>query len=262
MAINETELANARGNEHDEGNPQIRQDESDTPNESRSPIFEDRIEKANELRTQGNDEFKSGHMEDAVITYRRALYHVEFDEVSFEFELMEKHREMVKETRLPILLNISACLLKLEEKEHASDIILYCTEAIKIQPDNTKALYRRGLAQLHRGFLEKARSDLLQALDKTPNDSSVKKALHECEIKLRQARKRDKQKWKGAFKLSNENNTTSPAQISSSPWSKLGSLSNAKRTFLGSFAIFVVLLGVSISIGGYICDMLSHKAKN
>ena len=90
-------------------------DSDDTPAphpEERSHIFETRVATAHARREAANDLFRSGDVGGAIRLYELALWHVEFDELSYEYELMDKHRDMVKAARLPVYLNLAACRLK------------------------------------------------------------------------------------------------------------------------------------------------------
>ena len=60
------------------------------PLEERSAIFEVRLEKAEELRVLGNTDFKAASWSAALTLYRRALFHVEFEEMSWNFELLAR----------------------------------------------------------------------------------------------------------------------------------------------------------------------------
>ena len=63
----------------------------------------------------------------------------------------------IVDIELPVCLNLGLCYLKLNRYHHA---INYCSQALDKDENNEKALYRRGLAYLNVGELNKARVDL------------------------------------------------------------------------------------------------------
>ena len=127
------------------------------PEENRAYVFEDRLERAEQLRTEANALMKKLDYAAARLTYRRAYYHVDFDELQ-TFDMQDKHKKMIDDAKLPILLNLAQATLKLaaeyaetdgkqKSKERAAkSVMVYCNAALKIAPDHAKALYRKGLA--------------------------------------------------------------------------------------------------------------------
>ena len=56
--------------------------------------------------------------------------------------------------------------------------IKYCTQALEKEPDNDKALYRRGMSYLSSGKVALAKADLTKAYEVTQGkDQNVIKAL-------------------------------------------------------------------------------------
>jgi len=78
----------------------------------RSYIFENRLEKAKQLRQCGNAHFSAQKPEKALVCYARAEHHAEFDEAQL-FEFTEEHRTMINDVRFPVHLNQGLCLHKL-----------------------------------------------------------------------------------------------------------------------------------------------------
>lgn len=107
------------------------EDEMEHFDEERSYIFEERLERGRELRTEGNQMFSAGDLDAALLLYRRARFHAEFEEMSYNFELQDEHRLMVDEVLLqmlavtqplkneqvlhPIMLNLAAVYLRQQE---------------------------------------------------------------------------------------------------------------------------------------------------
>lgn len=137
------------------------------PEENRAYVFEDRLERAEELRVEANALMKKLEFVAARLTYRRAYYHVDFDELQ-TFDMQDKHLKMIDDVKLPILLNLAQATLKIAAEYAAMDgkqksrersaksVMVYCNAALKIAPDNAKALYRKGLAYEQLGDFEDA----------------------------------------------------------------------------------------------------------
>lgn len=71
-------------------------------------------------------------------------------------------------------INRAMAYLKLQKWEDAE---LDCTIGLMLHPDNTKALWRRGIARRELGKLEEAKKDLQDALHLEPHDKAVKEEL-------------------------------------------------------------------------------------
>src|SRR4051812_41380484 len=83
----------------------------------KSGIFETRLRDAEACRVLGNDLYKHQRYTEAEPAYRRALHHVEMDDLQIQFELQEQHREQLYAQMVPALLNLSQCLLKLDQPD-------------------------------------------------------------------------------------------------------------------------------------------------
>jgi tetratricopeptide (TPR) repeat protein len=91
---------------------------------------------------------------------------------------------MVKDIETPTYLNLALCYIKIEQFHFA---IKYATQALENDANNSKALYRRGVAYTKIGEVEKAREDLNEALEIAKADEQEKaailKALNDVKIK-------------------------------------------------------------------------------
>ncbi|KAK0178487.1 hypothetical protein PV327_007375 [Microctonus hyperodae] len=95
------------------------------------------------LREKGNVLFKEKNYKAAADTYASAIGILE------QLMLAEKPRDEewlnLNKMKNPLLLNYSQC--KLLNKEYY-DVIEHCTTVLETEPDNMKALYRRGKAHI------------------------------------------------------------------------------------------------------------------
>lgn len=76
--------------------------------------------------------------------------------------------------KLKCLLNLAACQLQNYSYDHAVE---NCTHALEIDPNNVKALYRRGTALIQLQEYERAKCDLEQAKSLDPKNPSIDKQL-------------------------------------------------------------------------------------
>ena len=83
----------------------------------------------------------------------------------------------VRTVLLACLTNRALTLSKLEQHK---DVITTCTDALGLDPDNDKALFRRGVARTKLGMLDHAEADLNKMLQINPKSSDAKNALKEC----------------------------------------------------------------------------------
>lgn len=166
--------------------------QDETQDDERSSIFEVRLRRAAELKEQGNAAFKAQDWQSALSLYERGLYHSEFDEMQYNFELMDEHRAQVDEARNPLQLNAAACCLKLEEPRRAVD---FCSEVLKVSPDHAKALFRRGQAHQALKDFEKAKADLVKAAKAAPQDKLVRKTLNEVLSNLKSEDEASRKLW-------------------------------------------------------------------
>jgi tetratricopeptide (TPR) repeat protein len=106
------------------------------------------------------------------------------------FESEEQVMAYVNDVQLPCLLNLAACYLKLNYSYE--NVVIHCTDALKIKPDSAKALYRRAVAYAHLCEYELAGRDLIAAAKEEPNNEAIQQAWDDL--------KRRKQQYKDKLK--------------------------------------------------------------
>ncbi|KAG8041366.1 hypothetical protein G9C98_002354 [Cotesia typhae] len=120
------------------------------------------------LREKGNEEFRKKNYDSASEKYRTAIGILE------QLMLIEKPKdeEWMKLNKLknPLLLNYAQC--KLLNKEYY-DVIEHCTTVLENEPDNVKALFRRGKAHIGAWNQVEATKDLDKAAELDPTLKSV-----------------------------------------------------------------------------------------
>eukprot|EP00927_Polykrikos_kofoidii_P054445 TRINITY_DN48858_c0_g1_i1.p1 TRINITY_DN48858_c0_g1~~TRINITY_DN48858_c0_g1_i1.p1 ORF type:complete len:292 (-),score=47.92 TRINITY_DN48858_c0_g1_i1:21-896(-) len=141
-------------------------------------------------RETGNALYKEQQFFEAAALYREALIHVRRGESA-----SGSSSEQWQTTGTAVRLNLACCLAKLgTEFEEA---VLVCDEVLASEPNNAKALFRRGAALYagtqasigttsdQRGALSAARRDLLQARKLAPSERQIRTLLAEVTEALR-----------------------------------------------------------------------------
>ena len=75
-------------------------------------MYEDRLEAAERRRLDGNALFSAGSITEALAKYNMGLSHLNED---FLMQLEALHLDKANAVRLPILLNVAACHLRLQD---------------------------------------------------------------------------------------------------------------------------------------------------
>ncbi|KAG9402496.1 hypothetical protein AC1031_007109 [Aphanomyces cochlioides] len=156
--------------------------------------FEERVGDSRQCKEYGADAHKAKDFKRAIELYERALYHAEFDNLTWEHEFEEHHRNTVRQVRLPIYLNLAACFLAQDDAQRARD---NCDLALKIDSNNVKALYRKGQALLILDDPEEASKLLKKAAEFNPQDKAIRQAWNKCKEKLQVLRQEQKKRLGG-----------------------------------------------------------------
>jgi len=153
----------------------------------------DKIAVAAAIRERGNELFKEGKWLQAIGKYSKSLRYIEEDFPTDAEEAQMRH------ARIAPLLNRAAAWLKipLERDPTALDSAFADLDAVlAIEPDNPKALLRKGQALIKRGECELALPFLLRAQQQLPDD----KALAQLVAHTKKTNNADAKKMGQAFK--------------------------------------------------------------
>uniref|UniRef100_A0A3B3XAQ9 Peptidyl-prolyl cis-trans isomerase D n=1 Tax=Poecilia mexicana TaxID=48701 RepID=A0A3B3XAQ9_9TELE len=125
------------------------------------------VSTAEDVKNIGNVMFKNQDWTAAVKKYKKALRYLDMSGNLVEDE--EEHRKL-EPTAVSCFLNMAACKLKLQLWQEALES---CDEALELNQENTKALFRR--AQAWQGLKEynKALGDLKKAQGIAPEDKGM-----------------------------------------------------------------------------------------
>ncbi|VDK31557.1 unnamed protein product [Taenia asiatica] len=120
------------------------------------------VESSEELRLRGNSFFSEGNYLEAVKSYKECLRKADGD----------------KSCQQIAYRNLAQCYIKLCSYDEA---IKAATEALKILPSDTKALYRRSVAYEKIGNLKDSIVDAQKLVQLEPNNKAVKDLIHRVE---------------------------------------------------------------------------------
>ncbi|KAJ3104528.1 hypothetical protein HDU96_008909 [Phlyctochytrium bullatum] len=164
---------------------------------------QDKIEKGKSEKDLGNAAFKSGDMKLALRHYHTAvLYLSGLDNahlksfVGGQQDLEDAIKNDIKLTINTCHTNMAACHLKNGNWEKA---IKSCDKVLEKTPDNAKALFRRGKANLELKNVDKAESDLKKALELEPKDAGIRAELEKIKVIHKQYDEKQKKEWAGMF---------------------------------------------------------------
>lgn len=133
------------------------------------------IDECDHNKARGNEAFGAGEYAQAILMYSLAL---------------DKGDELPSTHLYPrdvLFSNRAACFLKLGQHEKAEED---AQRALAINPDNIKANFRHGLALHAMGRYADALPVLAKASKIEPKNKQVQQALHFCEVRLEQERRR------------------------------------------------------------------------
>eukprot|EP01084_Bolivina_argentea_P128723 227472_1 len=153
-------------------------------------------------KNEGNELFKVNRYFGALNKYMRSL---NFNDWSSDNEEIYKP----KRDTLAIAVNNNLALVYMQRKDW-SLVIKFSSVALNIQPNNSKALRRRGEAYLEKGDTDLGEKDLKQALrlGKGKNNVHVKDLLNICGLKRKQYAKKQKKLYGGIFEKNSKKQQT------------------------------------------------------
>lgn len=163
---------------------------------------EEKLDKVPKLKELGNKLYKEQNYSQAADKYAEAIGILE--QLIMKEKPGDPSWHELEDKKSPLLLNFAQCKLVLQDYY---PVIEHTTTALKREPDNVKALYRRAKAHVGAWNPEEARSDFERVMELDSSlINNVKKELKILEELKRDRDIQDKEKLKGIF--GNTNNTT------------------------------------------------------
>jgi len=153
---------------------------------------EEKIEKAKKLKTDGTNLFMEKRFDEAANLYEEAAGWA-FDDEDGEFVPDDD-----KELYTSCWGNAAMCHIN---TSMWSDAISACNKVLQVEgyENNTKALYRRGLAYMRTGDLNASKVDLMAAYKTDNTNKDVRKAIAQLKEAQTEAKKKEKAAFGGMF---------------------------------------------------------------
>lgn len=181
--------------------------------------WEDKLEKAEIYKKEGNERFKAKAYKTAIGKYHRAMLYLKGIDASKQGSLMpsvfgdrETEVKMPKDVQKDFVKlkadcynNLAACIL-LTESPTYEKVLQYCDEVIQLSPNNAKAIYRKGVALYNLSRLDDALEELLkaQSLPTGMKDQNIKRYIGLCQQQAKQQNKMLRQKYRAMFERMSE----------------------------------------------------------
>ena len=155
---------------------------------------QERVELAKHHKTLGTDIFKAGDIKAAAVHYSKALKYLIPAKV--DDALQESFQKDILALRNVALLNLAACQLKFKQDHYAAQ---NCSKVLQTEPENIKALYRRGLALTNMSDFDQAKQDLVKARRLEPKNRAIEEQLRTLEVKIQAQRNKYRDAMKSMF---------------------------------------------------------------
>jgi FK506-binding protein 4/5 len=159
--------------------------------ESWDMSFEEKLQYMRHRKEQGTALFKRNRVEEARLRYDAGLKIVRYDG-----DLSAEQKKDLNELKVAVTNNLAACHAKLKNFD---EVLRLSNEALQIDANNVKALFRRAQVRGSRGEDEEARADLEKALQFDSNNAEIQRALREVKQRLAAERERARRLFAGMF---------------------------------------------------------------
>ncbi|XP_069000200.1 peptidyl-prolyl cis-trans isomerase FKBP5 [Embiotoca jacksoni] len=160
-------------------------------NESWEMDLNEKLYLAAGVKNKGNQYFKAGRYNQAVIQYQRIVFWLEMECGTG----MEQQRS-IRDYMLTTHLNLALCYLRIKD---FSQVVDNCNKAIELDGSNEKALYRRGEARLLRNEFSMGMADFQQVLKVNPSNRAAHVQISICQSKIKEHHEQDKKIYANMF---------------------------------------------------------------
>ncbi|XP_038073235.1 tetratricopeptide repeat protein 9C-like [Patiria miniata] len=190
----------------------------------------ERVTKAEEYKTNGNELYNSKDIRGAIGKYHRALLFIRGLDANLQrnslwyqlglgvgggvencdgggggapslTSLPEEMQKKVATVEQGCLNNLAACIL-LQEDPNYKRVISYCDRVLASSPGNPKALYRKGCSLYHLKSYEEAYDCLKKAQQISKSDPNIRKYLTMAKEKMENINNAQRTMYQGMFNKS------------------------------------------------------------
>ena len=167
-------------------------DEDDDSMDDVDESVEDKMLKATECKSLGNDCFKAKANDDAKKHYVDGIKALKSVRVVHSMELWPQ----VQGLQMSLHSNLAAVLLNQSEW---AGVVKNAGAALALDEENAKALYRRGVGRFRMGALSAAKADLAACIRKDPKNKNARTEYAALQEALVAKKAEDKLKFGGMF---------------------------------------------------------------
>lgn len=151
----------------------------------------EKIEQAKIYKEKGTNYFKASKHQLASKMYTRVVKLT-------EDENDEEYKQELKDLLLSAHLNLSLVYLKANTPHH-TEAKEHAISALKLDPVNVKALFRRGQALLALGDADKAEADFQQVVELDPGNKAAANQIIICRDTIKKQKQKEKQLYANMF---------------------------------------------------------------
>lgn len=151
----------------------------------------EKIEQAKIQKEKGTKYLTSDKINLAIKVYQKVFKYLD-SKSDFEDDLVKERDNLVLTTHL----NLALCYLKIDENILAKE---QCTKALELDPENEKALFRRGQAHLKLASPEDAIIDFQQVLKVQPKNTAASKQISVCNYLVKKQLAKEKKLYANMF---------------------------------------------------------------
>jgi len=153
---------------------------------------EEKLVFAQAKKKQGNEFFKLGQVDRAAKKYTAIV-----NTFRYEKQFSDEQQKTVKELRVAAHSNLAVCKHKKGDEEDA--VFTECTEALKLDPDHVKCLYRRAAIHAKRGDFDKAKEDLHHARGFDAKNKEVEALYQTVAKRIADQTRKERDLFRGMF---------------------------------------------------------------
>ncbi|XP_070161464.1 FK506-binding protein 59 [Polyergus mexicanus] len=151
----------------------------------------EKIEQAKIQKEKGTKYLTSDKINLAIKVYQKVFKYLD-SKSDFEDDLMKERDNLALTTHL----NLALCYLKIDDNILAKE---QCTKALELDPENEKALFRRGQAHLKLTSPEDAIIDFQQVLKVQPKNTAASKQISVCNYLIKKQLAKEKKLYANMF---------------------------------------------------------------
>ena len=158
------------------------------------------LAKCTELKAKGNDLFKTGELGAACTAYQEAVEKLTSDAAKKALGEFFKATPGAADTATPLLASLytnqAACHVKASQWDSA---VSAANAALKLEPSNVKARFRRGVAESNSGLLDEAKADLVAVIKADPKNREARNVLEVVNTALRSRTSSEREMFSKSF---------------------------------------------------------------